>query len=32
MTENQNGCTWAVRLDGSDDPPVVLARLRAEEV
>jgi hypothetical protein len=24
MIENQGVCTWAVRLDGSDDPPVVV--------
>jgi len=24
MTENQGVCNWAVRLDGSDDPPVVV--------
>jgi hypothetical protein len=25
MLENQGVCTWAVKLDGSDDPPVVVA-------
>ncbi len=24
MTENQGVCNWAVRLEGSDDPPVVV--------
>lgn len=24
MTENQGVCNWAVKLDGSDDPPVVV--------
>jgi hypothetical protein len=26
MFENQAVCVWALRLDGSDDPPVVVAR------
>jgi hypothetical protein len=32
MTENQGVCRWAIELDGSDDPPVVVKMDSASEV